>query len=139
MARRKKELTALTPLEHQIMQVLWCEGPSNVRQVQKNLSGLDLAYTTVQTMLNVLHRKGRVRRTLEGRAFRYRALVSKETVLEQAVHELVERLFEGSPEELVMGLIKSGQVDPARIAELSRTLATKREAVRARRSASPFK
>ncbi|MEA2540737.1 MAG: hypothetical protein QOH35_2103 [Acidobacteriaceae bacterium] len=87
----------------------------------------------------VLHRKGRVRRTLEGRAFRYRALVSKETVLEQAVHELVERLFEGSPEELVMGLIKSGQVDPARIAELSRTLATKREAVRARRSASPFK
>lgn len=125
MARRKKEPTGLTPLEHQIMQVLWCEGPSNVRQVQKNLSGLDLAYTTVQTMLNVLHRKGRVRRTLKGRAFSYRALVSKETVLEQAVHELVERLFEGSSEELVMRLIKSRQVDPARIAELSRTLATK--------------
>jgi predicted transcriptional regulator len=137
MARRKKALTALTPLEHQIMQVLWCEGPSNVRQVQKNLLGLDLAYTTVQTMLNVLLRKGRVRRALNGRAFRYRALVSKEAVLQQAVRELVERLFGGSSEELVMRLIKSRQVDPARIAELSRTLATKREAVRARRSSIP--
>jgi predicted transcriptional regulator len=77
----------------------------------------------VQTTFNVLHRKGRVRRTLNGRAFRYRALVSKEAVLQQAVRELVERLFGGSSEELVMRLIKSRQVDPARIAELSRTLA----------------
>lgn len=128
MARRKRECTALTPLEYQIMQVLWCEGPSNVRQVQRHLSGLDLAYTTIQTMLNVLHRKGRVRRALKGRAFRYHALVSKETVLEQALRELVERLFGGSPEELVMRLIKSRQVDPARIAELSGNLENKREA-----------
>jgi predicted transcriptional regulator len=128
MARRKRECTALTPLEHQIMQVLWCEGPSNVRQVQRHLSALDLAYTTVQTMLNVLHRKGRVRRALKGRAFRYHALVSKETVLEQALRELVERLFGGSSEELVMRLIKSHQVDPARIAELSGNLENKREA-----------
>jgi predicted transcriptional regulator len=110
-------------------------GPSNVRQVQTNLSELDLAYTTVQTMLNVLHRKGRARRTLKGRAFHYRALVSKETVLRKAVSDLVERVFGGSSEELVMRLIKSRQVDPERIAELSRTLAAERAAVRARRAA----
>jgi predicted transcriptional regulator len=121
MVGRKKGSSALTPLELQIMQVLWREGPSNVLHVQKNLpAGIDLAYTTVQTMLNVLHRKGRVRRTLKGRAYDYRAVVSREKILGQAVRDLVERMFGGSSEELVMSLIKSRQVDPARIAELSR-------------------
>jgi predicted transcriptional regulator len=103
------------------MQVLWREGPSNVQGVQESLSpNNDLAYNTVQTMLNILHRKGRVRRTLKGRAYVYRTVSSKEKVLGQAVRDLVERMFGGSSEELVMSLIKSRQVDLERIAELSR-------------------
>jgi predicted transcriptional regulator len=105
--------------------VLWREGPSNVQHVQKSLSpNNDLAYNTVQTMLNILHRKGRVRRTLKGRAYVYRTVASRETVLGQAVRDLVERMFGGSSEELVMSLIKSRQVDPERIADLSRKVAT---------------
>ena len=74
MAGRRKGSNTLTPLELKIMQVLWSEGPSNVVDVQQRLKPQDdLAYNTVQTMLNVLHRKGRVRRTLAGRAFVYRA------------------------------------------------------------------
>ena len=53
----------LTPLELEIMQVLWETGPANVQTVQR-LVGRDLAYTTVQTMLTVLHRKNKVKRTL---------------------------------------------------------------------------
>jgi predicted transcriptional regulator len=110
------------------MQVLWREGPSNVLSVQKNLpSDSNLAYTTVQTMLNVLQRKGRVRRKLKGRAYEYRPVASKEKVLGQAVRDLVERMFGGSSEELVMSLIKSRQVDPERIADLSRKIAASEE------------
>ena len=124
MVGRKKGSSSLTPLELQIMQVLWKEGPSNVQHVQKNLPpDTDLAYNTVQTMLNILQRKGRVRRTLKGRAYTYRPTVSKELALGQAVRDLVERMFGGSSEELVMSLIKSRQVDPARIADLSRRVA----------------
>jgi predicted transcriptional regulator len=124
MVGRKKGTTSLTPLELLIMQVLWRDGPSNVQHVQKNLpADTDLAYNTVQTMLNILHRKGRVRRSLKGRAYTYRPTVSKETALGQAVRDLVERMFGGSSEELVMSLIKSRQVDPARIADLSRRVA----------------
>jgi predicted transcriptional regulator len=124
MTGRRKGGSALTPLELQIMQVLWSKGPGNVLHVQENLpSGTDLAYNTVQTMLNILHRKGRVRRTLKGRSYSYRPLVSKETALGQAVRDLVERMFGGSSEELVMSLIKSRQVDPERIADLSRVIA----------------
>jgi predicted transcriptional regulator len=128
MVGRKKGSSSLTPLELQIMQVLWREGPSNVQHVQKNLpSDTDLAYNTVQTMLNILHRKGRVRRSLKGRAYMYRPMVSKEKALGQAVRDLVERMFGGSSEELVMSLIKSRQVDPARIADLSRRVADQEE------------
>jgi predicted transcriptional regulator len=126
MVRRKKAPDSLTPLELQIMQVLWREGPGNVQHVQKNLpAGTDLAYTTVQTMLNVLQRKGRVRRTLNGRAFDYRAVVSEEKILGQAVRDLVERMFGGSSEELVMSLIKSREIDLERLAELSRQMNTR--------------
>lgn len=114
----------LTPPVLLIMQVLWSEGPSNVLHVQKNLlPNNELAYNTVQTMLNVLHRKGRVQRTLEGRAYVYCPVASRETVLGQAVRDLVERMFGGSSEELVMSLVKSRQVDLERIAELSRKMA----------------
>ncbi|HUZ97143.1 MAG TPA: BlaI/MecI/CopY family transcriptional regulator [Edaphobacter sp.] len=127
MVGRKKGTNALTPLELQIMQVLWSEGPSNVQHVQKSLlPGNELAYNTVQTMLNVLHRKGRVGRSLEGRAFVYSPVASKETVLGQAVRDLVERMFGGSSEELVMSLVKSRQVDLERIADLSRKMAQER-------------
>jgi predicted transcriptional regulator len=124
MVRRKKTVDSVTPLELQIMQVLWSEGPGNVQHVQRALAAeTELAYNTVQTMLNILERKGRVQRTLEGRAFVYSAVVSEETVLGQAVRDLVERMFGGSSEQLVMSLIKSRQVDPERIADLSRRIA----------------
>jgi len=128
MVGRKKGSSFLTPLELQIMQVLWSEGPSNVLHVQECLStSNELAYNTVQTMLNILHRKGRVKRLLKGRAYVYRPIASKEIVLGQAVRDLVERMFGGSSEDLVMSLIKSRQVDPNRIADLSRKIVSPKE------------
>ena len=124
MAGRRKGSSSLTPLELKIMLVLWGQGPSNVLEVQKSLlPNDDLAYNTVQTMLNVLHRKGRVRRALKGRAYVYRAVASREKVIGQAVRDFVERMFGGSSEELVMSLIKSRQVNLEQIADLSRRLA----------------
>jgi predicted transcriptional regulator len=108
----------MTPLELKIMQVLWRLGPSQVQTVQQELDG-ELAYTTVQTMLNVLHKKSRVTRRLRGRAYEYRAAVSQEKTLGTAVGDLVERMFGGSPEELVMSLVKSRQLDAGRLAKLA--------------------
>ncbi len=107
-----------TPLELKIMQVLWRMGPCQVQAVQGELEG-GLAYTTVQTMLNVLHKKGRVTRRLRGRAYEYRAVVSEEKTLGKAVADLVDRMFGGSPEELVMSLVKSRQLDAGRLAKLA--------------------
>jgi predicted transcriptional regulator len=124
MAGRRPGVKSITPLELKIMQALWQEGPSSVQSVQALLEPTDkLAYNTVQTMLNVLHRKGRVRRTLKGRAYIYRAVSTRDKILGGAVRDLIDRVFGGSSEELVMSLIKNRQVDLERIAELSRLLA----------------
>ncbi len=57
---RKKTTEQLTPLELEIMKVLWETGPAPVQTVQEKLER-KLAYTTVQTMLNLLHSKGKVK------------------------------------------------------------------------------
>lgn len=113
--------TTLTPLELRLMQVLWEHGPGSVAEVQKAL-GSDHAYTTVQTMLNILVRKRKLKRTREGRAFVYRAAVTRERALGHAVRDLVERMFGGSGEDLVMSLVKTKHLDAKKIAELARRL-----------------
>jgi BlaI family transcriptional regulator, penicillinase repressor len=103
MPRRKSE--QMTPLELEIMQVLWETGPANVQTVQKELKR-ELAYTTVQTMLTVLHRKNRVKRTLKDNAYIYRASVSRDKFTGYAVREFIDRLFGGSAEGLVVSLLQ---------------------------------
>jgi predicted transcriptional regulator len=121
MAMAKREKSVLTKLELQIMQVIWKRGASTVTAVQQGLEQ-DLAYTTVQTMLNILLRKGKLKRELQGRAFTYSATVTEAKASTHAVRDLVDRMFGGSSEELVMSLIKSRQIDPKKIAELSKRL-----------------
>ena len=109
----------LTPLELKIMQVLWTAGPSPVAAVQDRL-GSDLAYTTVQTMLNVLLKKKKVRRTQVGRAFTYEAAVSHEGATGAAVKDLVSRMFGGSGEAMLMALINTQQITPEQIARAAK-------------------
>ena len=117
----QRDKNPLTKLELQIMQVIWRRGTSNVTEVQEALEQ-SLAYTTVQTMLNILCRKGQLKRKLHGRAYEYAAAVSEAKASGHALRDLVDRMFGGSSEELVMSLIKTRQIDPKRIAELTRRL-----------------
>lgn len=119
MPRREPE--TLTRLELQIMQVIWKLGAANVNAVQAELEQ-PLAYTTVQTMLNILHRKGKLRRKLQGRSYVYSAAVSESRATGHAVRDLVDRVFGGSTEALVMSLLKNRQIDAAKLAELTRKL-----------------
>jgi len=119
MARRKTE--HLTPLELEIMHVLWETGPANVQTVQQHLVR-ELAYTTVQTMLNILQRKGKVKRTLKDRAYFYKPVVSRSQVLGQHMGDIVERLFGGSAESLVMSLVETKHLTPQKLARLHKLL-----------------
>jgi predicted transcriptional regulator len=117
MAKEPKK-SGLTKLELKIMQVIWRCGSSTVSAVQAELEP-PLAYTTVQTMLNILERKGKLKRELEGRAYVYSAKVTENKALGQGVRDLIDRMFGGSSEELVMSLLKNRQIDAGKLAELT--------------------
>ena len=116
---KKGKTPALTALELRIMRVIWRCGAGTVSEVQAEIKP-PLAYTTVQTMLNILERKGRLKRELRGRAYVYSPRVSEAKAIGQGLRELIDRMFGGSSEELVMSLLKSRQIDAAKLAELTR-------------------
>ncbi len=122
MGPNRKSPSQLTPLELRIMQVLWENGASTVQAVQEKLPGESLAYTTVQTMLNVLQRKGKVKRRLVGKAFEYRPVLSRERALRDAAGDLLDRMFGGSVDALLMSLVKSRQIDAEKLAKLQRLI-----------------
>ena len=119
MAPRKND--QLTPLELEIMNVLWETGAANVQTVQQHLER-DLAYTTVQTMLNILHRKAKVKRTLKDRAYFYRPSISRSQVVSQTIGDVVDRLFGGSAESLVMSLVETKHLTPEKLARLNKLI-----------------
>jgi predicted transcriptional regulator len=119
MAAKQKGRRQLTPLELKIMRVLWDCGPLTVQGVQDHLSGRPkLAYTTVQTMLNVLNRKGYAKRALSGKAYAYEPVLSRDSASSNAIRDMVDRMFGGSVEALLMSLVKTKELDPNNLAKL---------------------
>jgi len=119
MAIRKNE--HLTPLELEIMNILWQTGPANVQTVQQSIKR-NLAYTTVQTMLNILQRKGKVQRSLRERAYFYKPLVSRRQVVRHSVADMIDRLFGGSAESLVMSLVETKHITPEKLEQLKKLI-----------------
>lgn len=91
-----------TEAELAILNVLWELGAATVREVHQALYGDESGYTTALKMLQVMHGKGLVVRDEEQRAHVYRAAVSKSATQKRVMSDLVQRLFDGSPAQLVM-------------------------------------
>ena len=120
-----KQPRVLTPLERRIMRVLWDGGAGNIQKVLQGLAGEpQLAYTTVQTTLNVLHRKKRVKRRLVGRAYEYSAIVSQEAADAHAIKDVLQKVFRGSVDDLLLSLVRSKHLDARKLAELQVKLQT---------------
>jgi predicted transcriptional regulator len=116
----------LTDLELEVMQAVWKAGePVTVRDVVERLQGRgrELAYTTVQTMMNILRRKGALRsRQGPGRALVYRAGVSREEATASMTEDFVARLFGGHAEPLLARLIEHESIDRETLAGLKRAI-----------------
>src|SRR5437764_13662567 len=123
MESMPKKSRVLTPLERRIMRVLWDGGAGNVQKVVQGMTGEpQLAYTTVQTTLNVLHRKGKVKRKLVGRAYEYSSIVSQEAADSNAIKDVLKKVFRGSVDDLLLCLVRSKHLDARRLAEVQAKL-----------------
>lgn len=102
------------------MEVLWSRGASaTVRDVLQKLIGeRALAYTTVMTVLDTLHRKGWVRRARDGRAYRYEPTVDRAAYTARMMSEVLA----GSPDTSAVFLHLVSQMSPEDTAGLRAAL-----------------
>ena len=92
-----------TDAELGILNVLWQRGPSTVRDVHEALYRDEGAgYTTALKLMQIMHAKGLVLRDDSERAHVFRAAVSRERTQKRFVAEMVQRVFNGSPSQLVL-------------------------------------
>ena len=114
----------LTERELEVMHVFWRRGESTVAEVRDELarSGLDRAYTTVATLVRILADKGYLAQTNAERPFRYRPARSYEEVSRKLLGEVVERVFRGSREQLLVRLMEQRRLTARERALLEKVL-----------------
>ena len=115
-----------TELELQILKVLWQEAPRTVREVRDALAqlGRDLAHTSVITSMNTMVAKDQLKKLppAQGKAFRFEPTLKKEDVSKGMLGDLMDRLFEGSSETLLLSLFDVKDLDETEIKRLRKML-----------------
>jgi predicted transcriptional regulator len=126
---RERSKAVLTRLELEVMRGVWGAEAGRgltVREVADRVNvgrRKELAYNTVQTVLNILRDKRVVRvRAGDGRAHLYQPRVSREQVTTSMVGELVERLFDGDVEPLLLNLVEREELSRAELEKLRRLI-----------------
>jgi predicted transcriptional regulator len=110
----------LGELEAAVMDRLWSwDRPTSVREVLADLRDQrDLAYTTVMTVMDNLHRKGLLARERDGRAYRYRPTGSRE----EYTAALMEQALATGGDRTAALLSFVQRMEPAEIAVLRQAL-----------------
>ena len=105
MARPKAK--ELTERELEIMHIFWANDELTAHQVRENLEseGRELAYTTVATLVKILVEKGYVEQTTHVRPFSFRAIRTFDEVSKNLVGDLIDKVFGGSREQLLIQLM----------------------------------
>ena len=98
----------LTDRELQIMHHFWRHGPATAQEVRDRLENddsLDLAYTTVATLIRILSEKGFLEAKNRERPFIYQAIRPYEDVSANMLDDLVDKVFLGSRKALLLKLV----------------------------------
>ena len=113
----------LTKFELQIMDALWTQGASSVREIQEQFPEKDRpAYTTVQTMVYRLEGKKAIRRVKKiGNAHIFEAAISRNAAQRRLIDDLLS-FFGGRTQPVMAHLIESGQLTLEDVQEAEKTL-----------------
>jgi BlaI family penicillinase repressor len=112
MARpRVKELTER---ELEVMHSFWKLGELTVADARDDLldTGRELAYTTVATLVRILCEKGFLQQTSDDRPYRFKPVRTFEDVSRSMLGDLLDRVFGGSREQLMMRLVEQNRMTP---------------------------
>jgi BlaI family penicillinase repressor len=107
--------------EFGILTFLWQSGPSTVREVHEALAK-DTGYTTTLKQMQVMHEKGLLKRSEGQRSHVYEPAISKEQAQARFAGELMNRVFEGSARNLVLGALTAQRASAKDLDEIRQIL-----------------
>ncbi len=111
--KEPRETVPMSEAQREIMEIFWQRGEAGVGEVWRTLSvRRSLARNTVLTLITRLEAKGWLVPRREGNAFRYTPAFPKEKAQAEEVRRLVDTVFNGSAESLVMTLLERGELTP---------------------------
>src|SRR6202795_5209256 len=111
----------VTDRELEIMKVLWVRERASVREVQDDLNKTTgpVAYSTVQTLLNIMEdKKGLARHVVEGRTFIYIPKKSSDRTIRELTRRFVDRVFDGALDRVMVALLDSKTPTPEELDRL---------------------
>ena len=119
----RRKSSTLTAQELEIMKAIWSRGQATVREVHDALrERRTVAYTTVQTMMNILETKGHLKKEPGDKAQVYVPVRPQQAVVRSMVREFVERVFDGSARPLLVHLLNEKGLTERERRELQRLL-----------------
>jgi predicted transcriptional regulator len=121
--KRRTSLPLLTRGETDVMRVLWKRGRATVGEIVEEYTR-PIAYTTVLTVLRVLEDKGYVthEKGPSGRAFVYLPAVDERRAQRSHLRDLLDRMFAGRPDEMVVGLLDNERLTTSDLEALRRRI-----------------
>ncbi len=118
---KNKSLPLPTDAELDILAALWRLGPATVREVHEGLKRSS-AYTTTLKQMQVMTDKGLVIRSERFRSHVYEAGLPKEQTRARLAHDLLQRAFEGSARELMLGALSAKPVSAEELTGIRRMI-----------------
>lgn len=120
----RPKVKELTERELEVMHLFWREGELSAADARERLakSGVDRAYVTVANLVRLLVEKGFLEQINAARPFVYRPVRSFEDVSNNLVTDLVERVFHGSREQLLLHVLGRKKLTPQERATLQQIL-----------------
>ena len=123
-----KRSQPLSNLEHLVMDVLWQRESATAEDVRTTLAKRHfMKESTVRTILSRLEGKGYVRHRVEGRTNVYSGIEQPSNVAAKAVRQIIDRLCDGSVEQLLVGMVDNEVIDKRDLASLARKIAKRKK------------
>lgn len=120
----------LTPVELELMEILWKLEKGTVRNVMAHLSpDRALAYTSVSTILRILQQKNILTAEKEGKQHIYIPLLSKKNFASYSVKKIVNQVFHGNSLELVTYLMDKEDISVDEISAIQSLLDAKKKEI----------
>lgn len=117
------QLQKPTTSELEILQILWENGPSSVREINDILNkSKDVGYTTTLKIMQIMFEKGLLDRSSKGKKHIYHALVEENSIQKSLLDKFLKGTFKGSAYKLVMEALGSYRASKEELNEIKKLI-----------------